>query len=63
MDFIKKSSKEPSKKLGKGQSALEYLITYGWAILIIAVVVSLLYFFVAVPSSVVPNSCCIPYAA
>ncbi len=57
MNFLKKSSKGISRKKGKGQSALEYLITYGWAILIIAVVVSLLYFFVAVPSSVVPNSC------
>ena len=54
---VKKSSKNNPNEEGKGQSALEYLITYGWAILIIAVVVSLLYFFVAVPSSVVPNSC------
>ena len=51
---IKVGSKEDHRE---AQSALEYLVTYGWAILIIAIIVSLLYFFVAVPSSVVPNSC------
>jgi len=42
---------------GKSQSALEYLITYGWAILIIAVVISLLYLYVAVPKVIVPSTC------
>ncbi|ASI13657.1 cell surface protein [Candidatus Mancarchaeum acidiphilum] len=52
-----KSSKTKHSHKKNAQSALEYLVTYGWAILIIAVVISLLYFFVAVPSNVVPNSC------
>ncbi|MEM3883983.1 MAG: hypothetical protein QXT94_03560, partial [Methanothrix sp.] len=43
--------------MGKAQSALEYLITYGWAILIIAVVISLLYLYVAVPKIIVPSTC------
>ena len=41
----------------KSQSAIEYLITYGWAILIIAVVISLLYLYVAVPKILVPSTC------
>ncbi|MDE1868513.1 MAG: hypothetical protein KGH60_00905 [Candidatus Micrarchaeota archaeon] len=43
--------------MGKAQSAMEYLVTYGWAILIIAIVVSLLYLYVIVPSTVVPSTC------
>jgi len=41
----------------KGQSALEYLITYGWAILIIVAAVGMLYFYLIVPMSVPPNNC------
>ncbi|MCL4387952.1 hypothetical protein M1567_02250, partial [Candidatus Marsarchaeota archaeon] len=41
----------------KAQSALEYLITYGWAILIIAVAISLLYLYIAVPKVIVPSTC------
>jgi len=29
----------------KGQTALEYLITYGWAVLIILVVLAVLYYY------------------
>jgi hypothetical protein len=39
------------------QSAMEYLATYGWAFLIIAVAVSALYLFFSPPSSLVPSSC------
>ncbi len=46
---------ESSKK--RLQSATEYLITYSWALLIIAVVIVLLYLYIAVPSRVVPSSC------
>ncbi|ASI14087.1 cell surface protein [Candidatus Mancarchaeum acidiphilum] len=53
----KKIETDSIKEHSEAQSALEYLVTYGWAILIIAIIVSLLYFFVAVPSSVIPNSC------
>ena len=41
----------------KAQSAVEYLITYGWAILIIVLAVSLLYFYVLLPTLSTPNSC------
>ncbi|MCL5431117.1 MAG: hypothetical protein M1564_02355, partial [Candidatus Marsarchaeota archaeon] len=46
---------ESSKK--RLQSATEYLITYSWALLIIAVVIVLLYLYIAVPNRVVPSSC------
>ena len=39
------------------QSAFEYLITYGWALLILAVVLIILFYFTTVPSKVVPNTC------
>src|SRR5574337_881936 len=48
---------QSSRRGNKAQSAMEYLVTYGWAILIIAIVVSLLYLYVIVPSTVVPSSC------
>ncbi len=41
----------------KGQGALEYLITYGWAMLIIIAAVGMLYFYLIVPMSVPPNNC------
>ena len=40
-----------------GQSALEYLVTYGWAVLLIAVVASLLYLYLGVPHIIAPSSC------
>ena len=39
------------------QSAVEYLITYGWAILIILVAVSFLYYYVLQPTLLAPGSC------
>ncbi|MCW6161065.1 MAG: hypothetical protein LVQ97_02675, partial [Candidatus Micrarchaeales archaeon] len=41
----------------KAQSAMEYMTTYGWALLLIAVVAVLLYFYIAVPSTIVPPRC------
>ena len=42
----------------KQQSAMEYLMTYGWAILIIAVVLSVLFYLgVFSGSSFLPNAC------
>ena len=41
----------------KGQSALEYLVTYGWALLLVAIVASLLYLYVLAPSAIVPSQC------
>ncbi len=43
---------------GKGQSAIEYLMTYGWAIIIIVIVLAVLYLFnVFNPSGYVGNTC------
>jgi len=47
----------------KGQSALEYLITYGWAVLLAAIFVSILYLFVFAPSAVAPSTCSFAYGA
>ncbi|MDE1810429.1 MAG: hypothetical protein KGH58_03925 [Candidatus Micrarchaeota archaeon] len=41
----------------KAQSAMEYLSTYGWAILVIVIVAALLYLYSSTPSTVVPTSC------
>ena len=41
----------------RGQSALEYLITYGWALLLVAIVASFLYLYVIAPSAIVPSQC------
>jgi len=40
-----------------GQSAMEYLMTYGWAVLLIAVISSLLYLYITVPHVIVPTTC------
>ncbi|MEM3791421.1 MAG: hypothetical protein QXL16_01695, partial [Candidatus Micrarchaeaceae archaeon] len=48
-------------KVLQGQSALEYLTTYGWAIIIIGVVISALVFLgVFNPSSLVSQQCIFP---
>ncbi len=39
------------------QSAVEYLTTYGWALIILAIILSLLYFFILAPSTIAPSSC------
>jgi len=41
----------------KAQSAMEYLTTYGWAILIVGIITSLLYLYSTTPSTIVPTSC------
>jgi len=42
----------------KGQAALEFLMTYGWAILVVLVVIgALAYFGVLNPDSLVPDKC------
>jgi len=41
----------------RGQGALEYLITYSWAILIMIAAVGMLYFYVVIPMSIPPNTC------
>jgi hypothetical protein len=41
----------------KAQSAMEYLITYSWAILIIAVIAAILFIYTSAPANLVSNSC------
>ena len=43
----------------KGQAAIEFLMTYGWAILVVLVVISALAFFLSSqdPTDVIPKSC------
>ena len=44
----------------KGQTAMEYLMTYGWAILVIMVVLAVLFYLgVLNPSSITPTICTI----
>ena len=47
----------PPKPRSRAQSAVEYLVTYGWAMLLIGVVISLLYLYLIVPGVVASNSC------
>ncbi len=45
----------------KGQAALEFLMTYGWAILVVLVVIgALAYFGVLNPSALLPEKCTLP---
>lgn len=41
----------------RGQSAIEYMVTYGWALLIIAIAFAMLLAFVTLPSRATPNEC------
>ncbi|MGC9190512.1 MAG: Kelch repeat-containing protein [Candidatus Micrarchaeia archaeon] len=41
----------------KAQSAIEFVVSYSWAILIIAVVVVFAYLFYSMPNSIAPSSC------
>ena len=45
----------------KGQAAMEFLMTYGWAILVVLVVIGVLaYFGVLSPSTLLPEKCTFP---
>jgi len=45
----------------RGQSAMEYLMTYGWAILIIIIVIAVLFYLgVLSPSNITPTACAFP---
>lgn len=44
-----------------GQAALDFFVTYGWAIVVIAIVMGFMYFFVALPSSSAPDHCTFNY--
>ncbi|MEM3460240.1 MAG: hypothetical protein QXO24_03380, partial [Candidatus Micrarchaeaceae archaeon] len=41
----------------KGQSAIEYLLTYSWALIIVALIMAIFFFLVYAPSIVVPSMC------
>ena len=48
-------------RMRKGQTAMEYLMTYGWAILIIMVVLAVLFYLgVLNPTTITPNQCAFP---
>ena len=49
-----------SKKDKKGQAALEFLTTYGWAFLVILIMIgTLAYFGILSPGKILPNRCSI----
>jgi hypothetical protein len=52
MNFIKSK-----KKLNKGQAALEFLMTYGWALLLLTVLVAGLAYIIPHPRSLAANKC------
>ncbi len=41
----------------RGQSSLEFFVTYGWELLVIAVVLAAFAVFISIPSNVVPHTC------
>jgi hypothetical protein len=41
----------------KSQSALEYLVTYGWALLVLGIAAVLLYYFISVPRTIASDTC------
>ena len=54
---IKNDKRSRSNKRLRQQSAFEFITTYGWAILILAVVLAMLYYFVGIPSTAAPSQC------
>ena len=57
MNKRKTVSKRGRLRSRKAQSALEYLLIYSWAIVLVAVVAAVIYLFVFAPSLVTPSSC------
>ena len=50
-----------SKMFGKSQAAMEFLMTYGWAILVVLVAIgALAYFGVLSPDRFLPSKCTLP---
>ncbi|MGC8648148.1 MAG: hypothetical protein ACP5SJ_01460, partial [Candidatus Micrarchaeia archaeon] len=60
---VKARIKQSIRKEEEGQSAMEYLMTYGWALLLIAIIASLLYLYIGVPHVIVPSSCAFTFGA
>ncbi|MDE1851934.1 MAG: hypothetical protein KGH69_04585 [Candidatus Micrarchaeota archaeon] len=44
-----------------GQSAVDFFVTYGWAIVVIAIAMGFMYYFVALPSASTPSHCVFSY--
>jgi Bacterial Ig-like domain (group 1) len=57
INSLGKSRVAGRRESGKAQSAMEYLATYGWALLVIGAVASIVYFFASTPQILVPASC------
>jgi len=58
---LRPPSKPTVPRMGKGQTAIEFLMTYGWAILAVVIVVAVLFYLgVFSPRNVAPNSCQLP---
>lgn len=55
----KRTSDKRSGKTVKGQAAMEFLVTYGWAILIISVIMAILYSSIFKPEFYVAERCVI----
>ncbi len=47
----------------RSQAAVEYLITYGWAILIVTIAVGLIYYYILLPRTVTTNGCAVSEGA
>ncbi len=55
------TSRRPISQNSKGQAAMEFLMTYGWAILVVLVVIAALaYFGVLDPTNILPDRCTFP---
>ena len=45
----------------KAQSALEFLVSYAWALILIAVVLGIFIYFISLPKTIVPTGCSFSY--
>lgn len=54
--FIRFFNNIASKSM-HAQSAMEFISTYSWALIVIAVIIALLYFYVAAPQQFAPSQC------
>ena len=45
----------------RGQAAVEFLFTYTWAFMIIAIIIGVLLYFLSIPQTLIPPRCSFPY--
>lgn len=43
--------------MDNAQSSIEYIVIYGWALIILAIVVAILFYSLGIPKTVTPNTC------